>query len=688
MIRVLLFFSACYIPAVAYSSIYFPGEKLKDSLLVVVQTAEKEELVDAYNQLALYYNLVDPSKAGGYVRKALDLSRNLKYDHGIAFALKEKGMNVFYSGDILQALTLVEESKVMAERIGDYKLAGQSAHCMGLIYAEIEFFEIAIRYFNEAVSLYQQGNAPHVIAYAYYDIADVYQKSHQLENALDYVNKCFAYSKQINVSTDIGPVHLLIGKIHQKLGNDSLALANFLQAVEVIERQKLNEQLRGIGMMELGHFYLTQNKPDEANYYLQEARIAVEKGPNLVLKGKVLSDLAEAFYLQGSFENAYSTLDSAIAIGKQVASVNILSKALFFKARVSKALGNNEAAYLHLLSAYALKDSLSSAGFRSLIAGQVATFETQKAENKIVNLNTELKTKKDELDDKRAQLNLYLIIGVFIIGLLIVIVWNLFRMKRLTKALFSANEHVRQQNVELVHLNEEKNNLMKLVAHDMRSPVNNIVSISGLMKRRDVTEEERTEYLELIDSICHKLDLTISKFLDSKDASEKRLVLYPEVFELTQMLRQLIKEFDPKAATKNISVNFSAPHFEVQAFTDKSYVVQISSNLLSNAIKFSPRDSAVTVTLDCTDNDFIVTVEDQGPGISPEEQKELFKMYSTTSNKPTDNEASTGLGLAIAKQMAEALGGSIHLESALGKGSVFTARIPLEFSETKKRFVF
>lgn len=683
MIRILFFFLFFTIHARAFGSIYFPNEQVRDSLLVVIKTAEKEGLADAYNQLAIYYNIVDPSKAGEYIDLALQLSRDLQYKRGISFALKEKGMNVLYTGDIVKALTLVEESKLISEEAGDHQLQGQSLHCMGLIYSEAGFYEIAIRYFNEAITAYRLAGTGYMVAYAYYDITSTYLKSRQYEKALQYAVECFALSRKINFSAEKGPVYLLLGKIYDGLEKDSLARVNYQQALVLIEKEQLNEQVKGLSYLEIGNYHLRQNNFKLANQYLQAARVAIENSPNRILKGNVMSGLAEAFQLQGAHRQALSAIDSALRIGKETNAVGLLSKAYFVKAGIIKSLGEEEAAFENLSLAYALTDSISSVGFRSLIADKITYFETQKAEAKILDLNSELEVKKNELDNKKAQLNLYLFLGVLFVAIFILIGRNMLKMRRLTTQLTTANHHVRQQNIELIQLNEENNNFIKLVAHDLRSPVNNIVSVAALMKKESVSEEERTSYLSLIDTICMKLDKTIAKFLDSRLSLEKTRIILPERFEVNELLEQLVKEYEPKTVIKKIKLKYIEVDKNIYAHTDKAYISQITSNLLSNAVKFSPFNSTIRVLLRATAEEFFVSIKDEGPGISKSEQLELFKMYSTTSNKPTDNEPSTGLGLAIAKKMAEGLGGTIILKSEEGKGSNFIARIPLECDRTQ-----
>ena len=110
---------------------------------------------------------------------------------------------------------------------------------------------------------------------------------------------------------------------------------------------------------------------------------------------------------------------------------------------------------------------------------------------------------------------------------------------------------------------------------------------------------------------------------------------------------------------------------------DRDRLGQVIDNLISNAVKFSDQGSTVRVGLKAEDSAVRIRVQDQGPGIPPEDQDQLFRMYCTASTEPTAGESSTGLGLAIAKKVVDAHGGQIALESTVGSGSIFTVSLPL-----------
>jgi signal transduction histidine kinase len=128
----------------------------------------------------------------------------------------------------------------------------------------------------------------------------------------------------------------------------------------------------------------------------------------------------------------------------------------------------------------------------------------------------------------------------------------------------------------------------------------------------------------------------------------------------------------PGAEKKNIRLHYEKPNKEVYLLSDKQMVHRICENLLSNAIKFSPTGKNVWVSVSEDGDAVQIKVKDEGIGISAEDLPHLFSRYSELSSKPTEGEASTGLGLSIVKRIVEELNGRILCESEPGKGSLFT----------------
>jgi signal transduction histidine kinase len=232
------------------------------------------------------------------------------------------------------------------------------------------------------------------------------------------------------------------------------------------------------------------------------------------------------------------------------------------------------------------------------------------------------------------------------------------------------NQEILNKNEELLNLNLEKNNLIGIVAHDLKSPLNQIKGLLSLVKMIGKVDEESSKYLGMMDQSVVRLNEMIAKILDVEAIESRKMNLKMESVNLSAILTSVADRYVDDALKKNILINRSIAS-NISAQADKNYAEQVLENLVSNAIKFSPFDRSIFVNLTTGDDWVICEVKDQGPGLSEEDKKKLFGKYQKLSARPTGNEISTGLGLSIVKKFVEAMDGEIWCESELGNGASF-----------------
>jgi signal transduction histidine kinase len=240
------------------------------------------------------------------------------------------------------------------------------------------------------------------------------------------------------------------------------------------------------------------------------------------------------------------------------------------------------------------------------------------------------------------------------------------------------HEEVQQQkneilkkNEELLNLNNEKNNLISIVAHDLKSPLNQMRGLLSIIKVKiDKSDSETIACLEMIEKSATRLTTLIAKILDVEAIESKDLNLVIERFNLSELLSLLVERYTLSANEKSIKLIFEHED-EILVMADKVYTMQIFDNLLSNAIKFSPSTTNIFIRVKKEKDKVITAIRDEGPGISEEDMKKLFGKYQKLSARPTGNEASTGLGLSIVKKFVEAMNGQIWCESQFGEGATF-----------------
>ncbi|GAB4229074.1 MAG: hypothetical protein Tsb0034_00580 [Ekhidna sp.] len=259
-------------------------------------------------------------------------------------------------------------------------------------------------------------------------------------------------------------------------------------------------------------------------------------------------------------------------------------------------------------------------------------------------------------------------LGFVAFGGLFLIVSN--RMKTATnKVLKKQQEAIEENNRKLKNLNDEKNDLIKVLAHDLRSPLSNIQGCASMLAEEDLKKENQ-ELVSVINQSSGKIQSMISKILDidAIESGDRNLTL--DAIDLVAVIDEVVEANEPNAHRKGITISREIDsHEPVKA--DKVYLSQIIENLISNAIKFSKPSSLVKVIVTEMDDLIRIAVADEGPGFTAEDQQMMFKKFQQLNAKPTGGEKSVGLGLSIIKSYTEMLGGKIFFDTEEGVGTTF-----------------
>ncbi|WP_108869089.1 sensor histidine kinase [Aquimarina aquimarini] len=242
----------------------------------------------------------------------------------------------------------------------------------------------------------------------------------------------------------------------------------------------------------------------------------------------------------------------------------------------------------------------------------------------------------------------------------------------LEKKVKERTAEVATQNKRLVDLNKEKDMLVNIVAHDLRTPLSHIRLLMQLldMTSLDLTDDQKS-YLTEIDNSADRLSQMIGRILDIHALETNQVKLKNQIINLVELVNYVVKCFRLTSEEKQIRIIATSEPGNHFVEIDKNYMIQVLENLASNAIKFSDRGSTIFINVRSSNKKTYVVVEDQGPGISQQDQKKLFGRFQKLSAQPTEGEASIGLGLSIAKKYIESMNGKIHCESQLGVGTKF-----------------
>lgn len=238
-------------------------------------------------------------------------------------------------------------------------------------------------------------------------------------------------------------------------------------------------------------------------------------------------------------------------------------------------------------------------------------------------------------------------------------------------------QELQQKNQQLEQLNDLKDEMVGIVAHDLRNPISAVEMYTDYLIEElpDLPEEPKSFLLNTKILVSEVLTM-LSELLDISNFETGKIKVNSEVVDIQSFLKPIIERMNLLFSQKEIRYQLDLDEAPETGIFDKKRIAQVLENLLTNAAKFSEPDKSVTVRVEKQDGWLQIAVIDNGQGIPEDEIQKVFQKFHRGSVKPTAGESSTGLGLAIAKQIVEQHQGKLVVNSTSGKGSTFTIILP------------
>ncbi|MCZ6531195.1 MAG: ATP-binding protein [Chloroflexi bacterium] len=221
-----------------------------------------------------------------------------------------------------------------------------------------------------------------------------------------------------------------------------------------------------------------------------------------------------------------------------------------------------------------------------------------------------------------------------------------------------------------------QSDLIAEIVHELRTPLAALTAASHLLQRAELPADQRTKISQTILHEVQRLNDLTTDFLELSRLESGRMRFKREPVHLGGLAQESLEVVRAQAESREIELETEFDASLVPVHGDRKVLKQLLLNLLTNAIKYSQPGAVVTVSLHSEGDEVLMEVRDTGRGISPEDQERLFQRFYRAA-EGADDVPGTGLGLVIAKRIAESHEGSISVESALGEGSKFTVRLPM-----------
>jgi len=539
----------------------------------------------------------------------------------------------------------------------------------------------AIRLYYEALEKLDEAGELKIKAVVHNNIGLLSQDQNDYAAALDEYRKALRINRQIGNQLQESANYNNIAIALSSLGMKEAAADTLFKAVMINQKMGISPSLIR-NYFNLAQIYLDTGQLDLAySFFFQgyEESESISFMPGIMYHA---AGLADVLFEKERYDEVPQYIEVSRNLAEQTNNLEILARVWNTDAVLNEHLGNYPEALAAMREQRNYVDQIDSLRRQNEfeeVRGRLE-LELKTAENELLRQQLDYR----ERLGRNQQLILFsLILGVLITAMLLVILFrNKYKLEKVNKFLkeknqviTSKNRQLRDLNAELKHLNDEKSRLVGMIIHDLRNPLFAVIGFLELIDE-SLTDESEKEHLKMAMSSATRLNQLINSLLEVHSLEKETKHLKLEQISVDELISNAVVNFQEIARKKNIQIleNISM----VDAYSEPAYLSRIVDNLISNAIKYSPRHSRVQIELLNKGEMWEFSVKDEGPGISEEDQANLYQMFGRLSAKPTGGEESTGLGLYTVKMLVGRLRGRIRLESAIGKGSRFICEFPVK----------
>lgn len=275
------------------------------------------------------------------------------------------------------------------------------------------------------------------------------------------------------------------------------------------------------------------------------------------------------------------------------------------------------------------------------------------------------------------------IVGV---TLVLILLYSYYKLKtrnikkqkeKLEKQVKDRTEELVQKTNELEVLNEQKNFILGMAAHDIKNPLSIIHGFSTLLQKGRYPAQRLGFYINKIVNNCNRMNRMLVELLDISAIESGKIALHKEPIKIQEILNDAVELYTDMAEQKGIVITYEKSNGLPFINADKIRMSEVFDNLISNAIKYTPEKGFITIWCEEKDDNVVIHVKDTGQGFDPDELSKVFQAFAKIRSQPTGGEVKSGLGLAITKKVVDMHDGTISVNSTSGNGAIFKIVLPI-----------
>jgi len=586
------------------------------------------------------------------------------------------------------SMELLKQAEELNDSIGDLSQRLRIFLDIASQYDQLNLFNLALEYLLEAREIAVELEEDEQLAWIFNSIGNAHKEKKNFKQATEYYNESSDRLKSLNIGIRVSyPLINMASMLHSQGENDS-ALALYERVLDEFPADPAS--FRNVVIYNnLGNLYKDMGEFDKSRHFsLLALRLKAKRGDELMLPNTT-NNLASLYLEMEMPDSADYYLDSTRRVCARLEISKYQDETLGLEAELARLKGDYQKAYTFLEALMAKRDSVHQADRASDMENLFALFEKEQQE-------AEIKLLKQENDviNARSRAQFLAILGLVLFLLLLTVVFFVNRslnlkLKQANQDLSLKNEQIKEQQEKILHQNEtvtqknqkledlirEKDGIIQFVAHDLKAPINKTLALLELVEAD--MDGQKAQLIKMIKESNLNAKELIKDLLLINSVEHEGPKKVEERINLTELIQKKIRSFKLDADRKNINLTSILTGKTSQVCCTESDISRILDNFISNAIKFSDPGTSVEVGIRDQAGPLVTLfVKDEGPGISREDQKKMFKKFQKLTARPTGGESSHGLGLAIVKSLAEKMGGEIRMESEIGKGTTFELLIP------------
>jgi len=597
-------------------------DSLKHAVKKSKNNAEKTVL---FTRLSSYTGYIDSDEAIKYAQNALYYAKKENNPLKISDAYGNIGVIYEIKSDYVNALLNLYKALEINLKHNDPKRIIRTYNNIGLIYIDLKNFNQGLFFYNKALQLSYKTKEDRTISLLSNNIGDVYLQKKEYKKALPYFYKALIINKKLNDTEGSGLNLSNIGICYINLKNYDKGIEKINQSITNYE--DYNSLYNTYNIYELGRIFYYKSIDDS---------LPIIKKQNLN---------RSILYFNQSLENF-----------KKYKSLKDLQDTYYYLYLTNKTKGDKELALKNFEKYTTIKDSL----FSKESTKKLANLEFQR-EIDLKNKQIEIQKLKIKSNTRKVYFLIALTIGV--IFFLILFLW-LYISKRKNNKIITA-------------INSQKDKFFSIIAHDLRGPFNGFLGLTEIMAEdidRLSSEEIKFAATNMRSSAKNLYNL-LNNLLEWSRLEQNLIPFTPKEIDIHSIISESILPLNDNALNKEIKICVNLN--EVKSIYADTYMFQaIIRNIVLNAIKFTSKNGTIWITATEEASNTIISIKDNGIGMSPNIVNDLFKLDVQNNRMGTDEEPSSGLGLILCKEFIDKHKGKIWVDSIEKKGSTFFISFP------------